>query len=46
MQVLTIEFITDLFNCVADFLLSEPIVYFTGILILFMVGSIIKRICS
>lgn len=37
-------FLDDLLRIVADFLLTEPIYYFTGIVVLLAVVALVKRI--
>lgn len=37
-------FLDDLLQIVADFLLTEPIYYFTGIVVLLAVVALVKRI--
>ena len=44
MQVTMIEFIQALLAAVCDFLLTEPVIYFTGMVILIFTISIVKRI--
>lgn len=40
-----LTFYTELLHLVADFLMLDPIKYFTGIFILLAVVSVVKRIC-
>lgn len=42
----TLTFITELLHITADFLMLEPIKYFTGILILLAVVGLVNRIIS
>lgn len=39
-------FVDDLLKIIADFLLTEPIYYFTGIIVLLAVVALVKRIIS
>lgn len=46
MESLTLTFIHDLLAIVAEFLMLEPICYFTGIFILCAVVALVNRICK
>lgn len=41
-----LTFITALFQIVCDFLLTPPIYWFTGIVFLFAIVALVKRIIS
>lgn len=44
MQIVMSDFITALLAAIADFLLTEPVIYFTGMVMLIFTISIVKRI--
>lgn len=35
---------TDILNIIADFLLSEPIIWFVGIIVLLLIVAILQRV--
>lgn len=41
-----LTFSTDLFQIVCEFLLTEPIVWFVGVLLLASVAQLVRNICT
>lgn len=41
-----VSFWSDFLGVVCDFLLSEPIVYFTGLFILIVIGAFLKQLIT
>lgn len=41
-----LNYIEELLNIVCQILMTEPIVYFTGIIVLLAIVALVKRICN
>lgn len=44
MQQTMVDFIVAVLRAVCDFLMTEPVYYFTGIVVLLCVAALVKRI--